>query len=199
MSDNFRFEAVREYRQKDIHGVCADLVPFTMEYAAEFVRMRNEERNKYFFNQQQDLTVESQERWYEKYLQRNNDIFWAILDKKGKFIGTTRLYDIASDGSILEQGSFMIDERISGTAPYAIEANIMCLDFAFDVLKVNEIINRDRNDNKVMNNLSRKFGFKFVRNVEINGVPYNYSLCDRESYILVRGDIYALVKYWAER
>lgn len=199
MADNFRVEAVIEYRHKDIPGLCIDLVPFTMEYAADFVRMRNDKRNKYFFNQQYDLTVESQAIWYEKYLERKDDIFWAILDKQQRFIGTTRLYDIDPDGEILEQGSFMVDEAVANTGPYAIEANVMCLDFAFDVLKVKEIINRDRNDNKVMNNLSRKFGFKFVRDVEINGVPYKYSLCSHESYMLVRDDIYSLVKYWAER
>ena len=197
--NNFRFSAVREYRQKEIHGVCVTLVPFEMKYAAEFVRMRNSNRNKYFFNQQYDLTVESQKIWYEKYLSRHDDIFWAILDKRGNFIGTTRLYDIAPDGSILEQGSFMIDERVARLAPYAVEANIICLDFAFDVLKVNEIINRDRHDNKIMNNLSRDFGFKFIQNVEINGISYRYYICNRESYISVRDDIYSLVKYWSER
>ncbi len=199
MSSNFRFDAVQEYRHKEINGVCIDLVPFEMKYAEEFVSMRNSERNKYFFNQQVNLTVESQKVWYEKYLSRPDDIFWAILNKRGKFIGTTRLYDIAPDGSILEQGSFMIDERVAKEAPYAIEANIMCLDFAFDVLKVKEIINRDRNDNKVMNNLSRKFGFRFIRDTEVNGVPYRYCLCNHEDYMSVRDDIYSLIKYWSER
>lgn len=199
MSSNFRFDAVREYRHKEINGVCVDLVPFDMQYADEFVRMRNDGRNKYFFNQQYDLTVESQKIWYEKYLSRPDDIFWAVLNKKRKFIGTIRLYDIAPDGSVLEHGSFMIDERVAREAPYAAEANMICLDFAFDVLKVKEIINRDRNDNKIMNNLSRKFGFKFIRDTEINGVPYRYYLCDRESYMSVREGIYSVIQYWSER
>ena len=199
MTGNFRFDAVQEYRHKEIHGVCVDLVPFEMKYADEFVRMRNSQRNKYFFNQQYDLTVESQKIWYEKYLSRPDDIFWAVLNKKRIFVGTTRLYDIAPDGSVLEQGSFMIDESAAREAPYAVEANIICLDFAFDVLKVKEIINRDRNDNKIMNNLSRKFGFRFIRDIEINGVPYKYCLCDHESYMSVREGIYSVIQYWAER
>lgn len=199
MSSNFRFDAVQEYRHKEIHGVCVDLVPFEMKYADDFIRMRNDERNKYFFNQQYDLTVESQQTWYEKYLGRPDDIFWAVLNKKRNFIGTIRLYDIAPDGSVLEHGSFMIDERVSREAPYAAEANMICMDFAFDVLKIKEIINRDRNDNRIMNNLSRKFGFKFIRDIEINGVPYKYYLCDHESYMSVREGIYSVIKYWSER
>ncbi len=194
-----RLGLVQEYRHRNIQGACVDLVPFSMKYAADFVRIRNSERSRYFFNQQYKLTVESQQVWYEKYLHRPDDIFWAVLNKQQRFIGTIRLYDIDPEGQILEQGSFMIDEEVAGTAPYAAEANMLSMDFAFDVLEIGEIINRNRHDNKVMNNLSRKFGFRFVRDTEINGIPYKYYLCNREGYMSVRESIYSLITYWSER
>ncbi len=91
----------------------------------------------------------------------------------------------------------MVDTRYSRTAPYAAEAIILSLDFAFDVLGVQTIVNEDRHDNKNMNSLSRRFGFQFLRETDIRGVTYNYYKLRRDTY--KRGEIQEILDLWLSR
>jgi RimJ/RimL family protein N-acetyltransferase len=110
-------EIVSTYRDRKIKGRCIDFVPLDMKWAEQIVKMRNLKRSAYFFNQLTPLTIKDQQAWYEKYLERTDDIYWCILDKQGRFIGTVRLYNITSDTA--EHGSFMIDSEVAKEAPYA--------------------------------------------------------------------------------
>jgi RimJ/RimL family protein N-acetyltransferase len=193
------YAVVADYRQKQMKGRIIDLVPFGQEWIKDFVRVRNAERNLYFFNQESLLTEESQMEWYLKYLKRQDDLFWCILDKKGRFLGSVRLYDIDTQNSSLNHGSFMIDAKVADEAPYALEAELMSLDFAFSALHVQQVINENRYDNKVMNNLSASMGFVFVKDTCIGGVPYKYHLLYEDAYKEKRPAIERIVAYWAKR
>lgn len=190
---------IAEYRGKTIKGRCIDLVPFTLDDSGNVVEIRNREKNKYFLNQTYKLNVESQKIWYETYLTRNNDIYWCIYNKKNEFIGTVRVYDIDEENDICDQGSFIIDEDQAEGAPYALEAEILTLDFIFDVLNIENVINEDRRDNKVMNNLTKKLGFDFKKRTIINGVEYNYYLLNPNNYTKNRDKFVKVIDYWATR
>lgn len=190
---------IREYRGKRIEGKCIDLVPFTCEDAVNVVEIRNREKNKYFLNQTYELNVEGQKKWYETYLTRDNDIYWCIHNKNNEFIGTVRVYDIDEEKDLCDQGSFMIDDEHAEGAPYALEAEILSLDFIFDKLKIGNVINEDRGDNKVMNNLSKKLGFDFKKNTIINEEEYNYYLLNPTDYKKNRDKFIQIIDYWATR
>lgn len=190
---------IAEYRRKTIKGRCIDLVPFTLDDSGNVVEIRNREKNKYFLNQTYKLNVESQKIWYKTYLTRNNDIYWCIYNKKNEFIGTIRVYDIDEENDICDQGSFIIDEDQAEGAPYALEAEILTLDFIFDVLNIENVINEDRRDNKVMNNLTKKLGFDFKKRTIINGVEYNYYLLNPNNYTKNRDKFVKVIDYWATR
>lgn len=192
-------EIVFGLKQEIVEGVCINLVPLTEKEAAKVVELRNKDKNKYFLNQSYELTVEGQLQWIEEYKKREDDIYWCVYNKNDNFVGTIRIYDIAKDRKLCDLGSFMIDENYSGEAPYAIEALIMAIDIAFERLGITEIINEDRCDNKVMNSLSKKLGFSFVKEVEINGVPYNYYLLSNEAYMKKREKFYSVIKFWGNR
>ena len=169
---------VKEYKNKVITGKCIDLVPLKPEHFADVVRIRNQERSKYFLNQNIDLTVDMQAKWYEDYLKRDDDIYWALIGKNGVHVGMNRLYDI--DGNLGNQGSFIVDENYSLGLPFALEAVVLTLDFAFNTLGLNQIINEDKCDNKMMNSMSKKIGFKFQKETEIRGQKYNYYLLNKD-------------------
>lgn len=192
-------EIINEYRKKTIEGTCINLVPLNLNHSADVVEIRNRAKNKYFLNQSYELTIESQENWYEKYLIRTNDIYWCIYNKKNEFIGTIRIYDIDETKELCDQGSFMIDEDHSMEAPYALEAELLTLDFVFQQLKIKNVINEDRSDNKVMNNLTKKLGFKFEKNTVINGIDYNYYLLNFENYQKNRDKLQMVIDYWRNR
>lgn len=192
-------KTIENIRGKRLVGKSIDLVPFSLIEIVNVVEIRNRKRNKYFLNQTYELTVEGQCKWYESYVERKNDIYWCIYDKEDNFIGTIRVYDIDENNDMCNQGSFMIDEERAGGAPYALEAEILTLDFIFDELKIGTVINEDRADNKVMNNLSKKIGFKFIKETIINEIEYNYYLLNKEDYYKNREKFSTVVDYWSER
>lgn len=188
-------ETVAEYRQKDLTGKIVDMSPVTEKDLADIIRMRNDPKMMYYLNQPMEITLDSQKAWFEKYQERTDDLYWTIKDKNGLVVGTNRLYDITADKCV--QGSLMVDTRYSRTAPYAAEAIMLSLDFAFDVLGVETIVNEDRYDNKNMNSLSRRFGFQFLRETDIRGVTYNYYELQRNTY--KREDIEEILNLWLSR
>ena len=176
-------------------GKIVDLSPVAEKDLADIIRMRNDPKMMYYLNQPMEITLDSQKAWYEKYKERTDDLYWTIKDKDGLVVGTNRLYDITADKC--DQGSLMVDTRYSRTAPYAAEAIMLSLDFAFDVLGVETIVNEDRYDNKNMNSLSRRFGFQFLRETDIRGVTYNYYELQRNTY--KREEIEEILNIWLSR
>lgn len=188
-------EIVAEYRQKDLIGKIVDLSPVAEKDLVDIIRMRNDPKMMYYLNQPMEITLDSQKAWYEKYKERTDDLYWTIKDKDGLVVGTNRLYDITADKC--DQGSLMVDTRYSRTAPYAAEAIMLSLDFAFETLGVQTVVNEDRHDNKNMNSLSRRFGFQFLRETDIRGVTYNYYELQRNTY--KREEIEEILNIWLSR
>ena len=188
-------EIIKEYRSKILYGKIVDLAPVQEDDLSDIVRMRNDPKMMYYLNQSQTITLDSQKNWYHNYERRTDDLYWVIKDKSGRIVGTNRLYDITDDKCV--QGSLMIDTQYSRTAPFAIEGILLSLDFAFDILGVNTIVNEDRNDNKNMNSLSRRFGFQFLHKTDIRGVTYNYYELHRENY--KHDEIIEVLELWLSR
>lgn len=199
MSDSRIANIVREYREKRIEGKLVDLVPFTLADVDNVVEIRNREKNRYFLNQTYVITSESQAKWYQSYLERFNDIYWCVYDKLDQFIGTVRIYDIDEENDICDQGSLMLSEEFAAKGPYAVEVELLTLDFIFDVLKIGKVINEDRADNKVMNNLTKKLGFVFVKDTKIGDVDYKYYLLTPDDYKKKREKLAQIIDYWCER
>lgn len=188
-------EIIQEYRTKRIEGQVIDLVPLSEKELPDIVRMRNTPKMKYFFNQEYDLTLEMQRNWFIKYLDRKDDIYWAIYSKDGRCIGANRIYDVTAQSC--DQGSIMVDSQESMGGPVAAEAMLLSLEFAFDVLKVERIFNDDRHDNKNMNSISKRFGFKYYHDVDIRGVQYRHYELEEKDF--KRKKIQSLIDMWVER
>ncbi len=171
-------EIVKKYKNESIIGQTIDLVPANEKFFENIVAIRNQDRSRYFLCQDFFLTFDMQRAWYSKYLERMDDIYWCVVDKQGGMVGTIRIYDINENDC--NQGSFIISEDKSMGMPYALETEILSLEFAFDVLHVNEVINEDRNDNKMMKSMSKKMGFKFDKVIDRDGVPYYKYILKRE-------------------
>lgn len=199
MSEDRISSIVKEYRRKRIEGKLVDLVPFTLVDADNVVEIRNREKNRYFLNQTYVITVESQAKWYQKYLERFDDIYWSVYDKQNRFVGTVRVYDIDEENDICNQGSLMLDEDFAAGGPFAVEVELLTLDFVFDVLKIGKVINEDRADNKVMNNLTKKVGFTFIKDTKIGNVNYKYYLLYPEDYRKKREKLTLIIDYWNVR
>lgn len=176
-------------------GDFCKLIPIEPKDFETFIELRNREKNKYFLNQNYDVTLEGQRIWYNNYLERDNDIYWGIWRDEDTIVGTIRLYNV--NGDTCEEGSCIIDDIYSKEAPYAVEAKYLLTKYAFENLGLKQIVNENKKDNRVMNSLSKQQGFRFIKNVFIGDAEYNY-------FILEVGDfqkekIEKLLNYWKER
>lgn len=190
---------VQKYRKITIEGKLVDLVPFTMAHSDHVIEIRNKEKNRYFLNQTFIITPYSQAKWYESYLKKFDDIYWCVYTKDNCFIGTIRIYNIDEQADTCIQGSLMLDEEYSSIGPYAIEVELLSLDFAFNVLRIGNVINENRVDNKIMNNLTKKLGFRYIKNTQIGGVDYKYYLLSPADYEMKKCIFENIIEYWEYR
>lgn len=172
-------DIIYNYRDIVLEGKCINLVPIKEIHFSDIVRIRNQEKNRYYLNQEKVLKVESQKKWYSEYLERDNDLYWCIENKEGIVIGTVRIYNI--DDEACHYGSFIIDENYTMGLPYALETEILVLDFVFQILKLSRVINEDRVDNIKMNAISKKMGFEFEKEIIIRDVAYNRYVLKKEN------------------
>src|SRR5699024_7626194 len=87
------------------------LKPLGKEDIEDLRNLRN--RMKDFFFTNEDITVEAQKKWYERYLKKENDIMFKAVKKEAPdiFIGTIAIYDIADDLSVAELGRTLVDKE----------------------------------------------------------------------------------------
>ena len=199
MNRDERKKKIIELRNHDITGKFVILRPVRAEYASKIVNLRNRPQNMYWFNQSEPISVENQVKWLENYNNKDNDIYWCVLDKNKRFIGTIRLYGIDLDGDYCEEGSYVIDDKVADEAPYAVESKYLVIDVAFKELQIKSIINDNRADNKVMNNINKRLGFSKGEITKIRGVDYLHMTLTYEDYIKKRDVFLSVVEYWSER
>lgn len=189
-------KVIEMYRNDVITGTFCDLLPVKKDDLPFIIKLRNQEKNKYYLNQPNDINLSQQEDWYIKYQKRTDDIYWGIWNKEHTvMVGTLRLYNIKDDSC--EEGSCIIDEQYSMQAPYALEAKYLVGVFAFDILHVQQLINEIRTDNKVMSSLAKRQGYKKIKQTEIREVIFDYWLLDAEDF--KRKDLMKILDYWKNR
>lgn len=199
MNGDKRKAKVLELRKHDIVGECVILRPASERYAEEIVRLRNKPKNIYMFNQGDTITLDGQTKWFESYKKKTDDIYWCVLNKDERFVGTIRLYEIDEEGESCEEGSYAIDDEFSDEAPYAVEAKMLVLDVAFDVLHIKTMINDNRADNKIMNNIDNQLGFDKGHIIKIRDVDYLHRLLSADVYHENRYKFSRVVDYWSKR
>ena len=179
-----------------IHGRCIDLHPCASEHEEAIVRLRNQAKSRYNLNQTEAFTIDGHRAWYEGYVLRDNDIYWCIHDKSGGMIGLIRLNNIEPAGASCNQGSFIVDEAFAMSGPYALETEILTLDYAFFTLRIDRVYNDDRAENKNMNYISRRIGFRFVEAFERNGAMFNLYELTKDAYN--RTELERLLSIWKD-
>lgn len=115
------------------------LKPLGRDDIEDLRNLRNKMKDYFFSNS--IITAEAQEKWYENYLQRENDIMFKVVkkDNPNTFIGTIAIYDIADDYSVAELGRTLVDKEKAPEKGIGTEVTKAACLFAFDVLKINKI------------------------------------------------------------
>ncbi len=141
--------------------------------------LRNRERE--YFMSQDEITPIAQEKWFEAYLQNNDDIMFKIVKKEepDNFIGAIALYDIDWENKISECGRTVIDKELvkeKGIGGVATKA--VCL-FGFEILKLRKIVGEVLKSNLRILKVDMRAGFyvtgedKEVYNIEMTRKSIN--------------------------
>ena len=189
-------KTIKEERQV-IYGQYINLHPYALEHSEMIVKLRNQEKSRYNLNQHEESNLYKQNEWYRDYSLRNDDLYWCIYNKAEIIIGVIRLYNINHNECHCNQGSFIIDETYAMGGPYALETEIITLNFAFDTLQIDTIFNDIRVENKVMNSISRRIGFRFVKEFEREGVYFNLYELTKRNYN--RNELEMILNKWKKR
>ena len=143
------------------------LRPVTIEDAEFIVNLRNQEHAKGFIHKT-SLNVDNQKQWITEYLKRDNEYYWILTDLSGTPYGTQSLYDFNEQNNTIVVGRWV---KMPGFENNALSAHVQLFDFAFDVLKVNEVINDVVSTNKSVLKYHRFLGEKeFYHEYNVEGV-----------------------------
>jgi len=192
----FIASAVARYRGVAIRGRTVDLVPYGPRHHERVVVLRNLAAAREYMNLGFDATLETQQRWYESYRTRQDDIYWVLSGKKdAEIVGTTRIYDMTVDQ--VEKGSLIVDPRMARLGPFALEAELLLIKFVFDELGIPKIVTAIATDNHNMLSINSRFGFVPAGRRDIRGKDYLVFELQRGQFDSRKLD--AIVDHWSTR
>ncbi len=180
---------------RKIEGKIVDLVPLADGHTPGVVRLRNSPHVRAFFDEKDETTLASQTAFLRQYEAWPDDLYWAICLKDGTLIGTNRLNEI--DEASGTKGSLALDAAYVRAGPYALEADLLLIAFAFDVLKLQILWTDVRPDNEKMISLNERLGFRWDSPRLIRGRSYGRFKLERAAFAPEAFD--DLIDYFAQR
>jgi RimJ/RimL family protein N-acetyltransferase len=153
--------------KKYLEGDFVYLKEMTEGDFADVIKWRNNTENNKYLNQDFVLTQDLQLKWYERYLESENEILYIIHNKNGKGIGTLGATDIDLKNHELVVGRLLIGEANYRLGPYLIETCKLFYDYFFYELEIERIYGYVVKENKNARALDRNFGF-----VETNKIAH---------------------------
>jgi RimJ/RimL family protein N-acetyltransferase len=188
--------AMLDYRAHRVPlvGSLITLQPVAPEHAEALVALRSTPIAQHIFAQTEPPSLGGQQRFYESYLQRANDLYW-VVERHGQIIGANALYDINAAGA--EKGRQIIEPTAARTLPIALEAELLLLDFAFGTLGLPVVTALVREDNQAVQNFNLRLGFTQSGSATRHGQTYpRYSLAAKDYNPAA---LRPIITYWATR
>lgn len=112
------------------------LYPMKMEELEKMRILRN--RNRHSFVTSKEITRDGQRRWYENYLNRENDYLFSVY-YQGNWVGAVSIYNVDPKQSMAEFGRLMIDKELAGTGGLGIETTKVVCQIAVQQLGIQTI------------------------------------------------------------
>ena len=99
-------------------------------------------KNLEFFFDSVEITSEAQRAWYERYLQKEDDVMFAVerSDKPGEFIGAIAIYNINPQTGIAECGRTVLDKEKAPLKGIGTETTAAACHVAFSQMGVKKIV-----------------------------------------------------------
>lgn len=124
-----------------------------------FVRWINDPETRRFMVLRYPLSMTEEEKWWQGFLQRENDHIFAIEAEDGTYIGNVGLHDIEPENRRAELGIIIGDKAHWGQG-YGTDAVSALLRWAFEYLNLNRISLRVYDYNERAIGCYQKCGFR---------------------------------------
>ena len=173
----------------EIRGLTVYMRSTTPEEAeATYNMRRDKEKTKYMH--QVNGTVEDQRAYLERQQDKPGDYLFTVYDLDGNIIGMRGIYNVTNDSA--ESGRTIG----YGDAFQNMEALILGIDFAFDILGVEKVYMDAAVDNQSVRGIQIQLGAKEYKRSKLDGLEYEYvfSVLSKEDYIESRKKIMALIE-----
>lgn len=181
---------------KIIKGMTVNLRSIEEQDAEATFKMRSDpEKSRYIHRA--TGTAEDQRRFIQMQREKPGDYLFVVEDLQGKPIGMKGIYNYDPEQNVVESGRFIG----YGSQVQNIEALMLSFDFAFDVMKVREIIMSALEKNEMMLGIQRRFGVRFTYRERGEGMDCDslYSVLTPEAYAVSRPKVEALIRRFAGR
>ena len=158
--------------------------------AEETFKLRNDPDKSKFVNKSSG-TIEGQRTFIIQQRQKPNDYLFVIEDLFGKTIGMKGVYNYDPELKTVETGRFMS----YGTPVQNTEALLISFDFAFNILKCNEINMSALEKNTIMRSMQDNFGVAVThKEYDINFNDFHvYSVLNKAMYLEKRNRIIKII------
>ena len=179
---------------KIIEGLTVNLRAVQIDDAEITFSMRSDgEKTKYMHPTYG--TVEDQRKYIKRQREKDGDYLFVVTDKAGKIIGMRGIYNVSNDHA--ESGRTIG----YGDAFQNMEALILGLDFAFNILGVNKVFMDAAADNQSVRGIQIQLGAKEYKRDRLPGLEYEYvfSVLDKADYINTKEKIMRLIEMHVRR
>ncbi|WP_315323209.1 GNAT family N-acetyltransferase [Fusobacterium pseudoperiodonticum] len=145
------------------------LEPLKKEDIEDLRLLRNKKENRECFIYQKEISKEEQEKWFDKYLEKETDImFVASLKEDKRPIGYAALYDINDAKKTCEFGRIIVDKTKVLEKGMGFQITKCCCDIGFEKLGMNMIYLEVFSDNIPALKTYLKVGFierkRYIKN-----------------------------------
>jgi RimJ/RimL family protein N-acetyltransferase len=192
-----------DYRpfRRPLVGKLISLIPLAPEHDAAIVALRNNDDARFFFDQKELMTVEQHQAFYQRYLEKKDDLYWVLV-RQGQVVGANALYDLSPAGG--EKGRLIMDQSLGRTssignaaltAALVLEAELLLLDFAFQTIALPQVTALIRDDNQAVLAFNRRLGMVETGMTELRGRHYKCFRLTPETYRPKQ--FQPIIDYWA--
>lgn len=178
----------------EIEGLTVKLRSVASDDAEATYKMRmDKEKTKYMHPV--DGTIETQKNYILNQQKKEGDYLFAVLDHNDNIIGMRGIYNVKKDTA--ESGRTIG----YGDAFQNMEALLLGMDFAFDVLNVESLFMDAAADNQSVRGIQIQLGAKEYKRGYYSGLEYEYifSVLSKEDYQQSREKIMSLIERHVNR
>lgn len=139
---------------------------------------RNDKKNSKFLRQIPYITEDAQKRWFENYLNNEDEICFAIeeCEQLNRIVGSLSLYNFCGDTA--EFGKILIGDEEAHGKKVGYNATVAALKIAFEVIKLKRVVLEVYEDNVAAKTIYEQAGFlnKGVLRVDNKSRAYQYEM-----------------------